>query len=83
MLRRNLIVIAIAAFGLVFTSNAFGQWHPELDKIKLQRAAKVTKSKAPKNVVSGQSSQRTKIKKQITHDNEFENTIKRPSVAAS
>ena len=46
MLRKNLIAIAIATIGLVFTNNAFGQWHPELDKIKSPRVIKSTKAKS-------------------------------------
>lgn len=46
MLKRNLFAIIIAGFVFVFTGNAFGQWHPEIGKVK--RKVKTTKIK-PQN----------------------------------
>jgi hypothetical protein len=52
MLKKNLIVIAIAALVLVFTGNAFGQQNPDIDKIK---KGKTTGIKSPRDVASGQA----------------------------
>ncbi len=53
MLKRNLFAIIIASFVLVFTGNAFGQWHPEIDKIKSPRDVATGQIVSPRDAASG------------------------------
>lgn len=43
MLQRNLFAIIFASLVLVFTTNAFGQWHPEIDRVKTTKKINKTK----------------------------------------
>ena len=45
----------ILSLVLVFTSNAFGQWHPEIDRIKSPRDVATGQIKSPRDVASGQA----------------------------
>jgi hypothetical protein len=56
MLQKNLFAIMIASFVLVLTGSAFGQWHPEIDKIKSPRDVATGQIKSPRDVSSGQAS---------------------------
>ena len=54
MFRTNLITIAILSLGLVFTSNAFGQWHKDFPSgVKSPRDVATGQVKSPKDIASG------------------------------
>lgn len=56
MLKKNLFAIAIIMLGLGITS-AFGQWHPEIDRVKSPRdvaSGQATGIKSPRDVATGQ-----------------------------
>jgi hypothetical protein len=56
MLKRNLFAIIITGLGLFLTSNAFGQWHPEIDRINSPKDLATGQIKSPRDSASGQSS---------------------------
>ena len=54
MFRTNLITIAILSLGLIFTSNAFGQWHKDFPSgVKSPRDVATGQVKSPKDIASG------------------------------
>ena len=57
MLNKTLFAIIIAMLGLVMANSAFGQWHPEIDRVKSPRdvaSGQATGIKSPRDVASGQ-----------------------------
>ena len=58
MLQRNLFAIIIVSLGLVFTTNDFGQWHPEIDRIKSPRDVATGQVKSPRDIATGIKSPR-------------------------
>lgn len=65
MLKRNLIVIAIMSLIVVLTGNAFGQWHPDIDRVKGKTPVKTKSIKSPRDVATGQATGKRKGTKTV------------------
>ncbi|MBX7170487.1 MAG: hypothetical protein K1X72_05975 [Pyrinomonadaceae bacterium] len=67
MLNKTLFAIIIAMLGLVMANSAFGQWHPEIDRVKSPRdvaSGQATGIKSPRDVASGQVKSQSNAKTQ-------------------